>query len=206
MLAFLGLTSALTMPGLGQRVVQPLPPAGFVWADDAFTGRIVPTSPVRRAAKAKAKVKVNPSPAKVKEAPPAITMPDKVTVSSWYDSGIRLQPDNKPSEAMTAGASLASKLVSLLAVVKAFMVSMAKGVTQKMRALFVQKEQWPALGGSGGPHRMRGPWPPPPPRELWEPPEGWTPPSKAVSVISWYDNGKRLTPPVVSWYDAGKRL
>ena len=35
-------------------------------------------------------------------------------------------------------------------------------------------EEWPQRGGSGGPHRMAGTWPTPPPRELWWPPRGGT--------------------------------
>jgi len=50
---------------------------------------------------------------------------------------------------------------------------------------------WPAMGGSGAWHPMRGPWPKTPPREQWTPPAGWKPPSKPVT--SWYDRGDRLT-------------
>lgn len=53
--------------------------------------------------------------------------------------------------------------------------------------------KWPAVGGKTGPHRMAGTMPPPPQRELWTPPPGWKPPSPPV--VSWYDMGKRLTPP-----------
>jgi len=41
------------------------------------------------------------------------------------------------------------------------------------------------------PHRMQGTLPPPPPRELWKPPEGWVKPRKPVR--SWYDKGVRLS-------------
>ena len=51
--------------------------------------------------------------------------------------------------------------------------------------------EWPALGGSGAFHPMRGPWPKAPAREQWTPPPGWKPPSKPVT--SWYDRGDRLT-------------
>ena len=50
---------------------------------------------------------------------------------------------------------------------------------------------WPAMGGSGAWHPMRGPWPKTPPREQWIPPAGWKPPSKPVT--SWYDRGDRLS-------------
>ena len=53
--------------------------------------------------------------------------------------------------------------------------------------------EWPAVGGPGGPHPKRGPWPRDPPRQQWEPPPGWVPPKKPVS--SWYDRGDRLVPP-----------
>lgn len=95
------------------------------------------------------------------------------------------------------------------------------------------QEEWPSLGGKTGPHRMAGTMPPPPTREMWAPPPGWMPPTKPV--LSWYDMGKRLTPPVTpmseleqvemakaeaviddlasvregsvtSWYDSGVRL
>ena len=42
----------------------------------------------------------------------------------------------------------------------------------------VPEKAWPSVGGSGGPHRMAGPWPAPPPRELWTPPAGWTSPGE----------------------------
>ena len=55
---------------------------------------------------------------------------------------------------------------------------------------------WPALGGSGAWHSMRGPWPKTPAREQWTPPPGWQKPSKPVT--SWYDQGTRLyTKPAV---------
>ena len=62
----------------------------------------------------------------------------------------------------------------------------------------------PSIGGGGACHPMAGPWEAAPARELWEPPAGWTKPTKPVS--SWYDKGERLTPPVSSWYDKGIRL
>lgn len=54
-------------------------------------------------------------------------------------------------------------------------------------------KEWPALGGSGAFHPMRGPWPKTPTREQWNPPPGWEPPRKPV--LSWYDKGLRLEPP-----------
>eukprot|EP00965_Chrysotila_dentata_P147870 4881225-Pleurochrysis_carterae.AAC.2 len=55
-------------------------------------------------------------------------------------------------------------------------------------------EEWPSVGGGSGIHRGAGRYPAPPPRELWTPPPGWTPPRKPV--ISWYDRGIRLQPEV----------
>ena len=73
-----------------------------------------------------------------------------------------------------------------------------------VRAAVSSAEEWPAVGGTGGPHRMSGPYPPAAAREQWEAPAGWAKPTKPVS--SWYDKGERLTPPVKSWYDTGIRL
>ena len=41
-------------------------------------------------------------------------------------------------------------------------------------------DRWPSLGGAPTPHFRRGPWHPPPPRELWTPPPGWLPPCKPL--------------------------
>ena len=49
-------------------------------------------------------------------------------------------------------------------------------------------KEWPALGGSGAWHPMRGPWPKAPVREQWVPPASWIPPTKL----------KRLADPVES--------
>ena len=67
-----------------------------------------------------------------------------------------------------------------------------------------RQASWPSLGGASGPHRMAGTMPAPSPREEWDPPAGWRPPSKPV--LSWYDSGVRLKLPVESWYDSGVRL
>jgi hypothetical protein len=80
--------------------------------------------------------------------------------------------------------------------------------------------KWPMVGGSSGPHRGAGRWPPAmdaaatsiAPNAPPAPPA--PPPPPAATVRSWYDTGIRLTttppppppPGVVSWYDAGKRL
>ena len=109
------------------------------------------------------------------------------------------------------GAKQAGKLVLLAGNLKTFLIGTLAAMAAKVKSmvtgflgLFKKTEQWPALGGSGGPHRMRGPWPRPAPRELWTPPLGWVPPSN--KQVSWYDAGQRLVPPVESWFDAGKRL
>ena len=103
---------------------KPMPPPGFVWAED------------------------------LADAAPA-TPPAKPVVS-WYDSGKRL----------SAPVTVATKTAST-------------------------QVEWPALGGSGAFHPMRGPWPKAPAREQWTPPPGWTKPSKPV--LSWYDKGERLS-------------
>ena len=66
--------------------------------------------------------------------------------------------------------------------------------------------EWPALGGSGAWHPMRGPWPKTSARQQWVPPPGWKPPTKPV--LSWFDMGTRMetTTVVDSWYDSGARL
>ena len=61
--------------------------------------------------------------------------------------------------------------------------------------------EWPALGGSGAWHPMRGPWPKAPARELWSPPSDSVTITAAacsptVTVQSWYDAGERLEQPV----------
>lgn len=92
-----------------------------------------------------------------------------------------------------------------------------KGVVRRVKGQPTEEqEQWPFVGGTHKYHFMRGPYPPPPRRELWTPPEGWTPPSRKVAVESWYDSGVRLQPAeamvaptpvtVASWYDSGTRL
>lgn len=62
------------------------------------------------------------------------------------------------------------------------------------------KKDWPMLGGTNKYHPMAGPWPPPPPRELWVAPEGWVPPSKPGASAA------AAPAPVTSWYDSGVRL
>jgi len=69
-----------------------------------------------------------------------------------------------------------------------------------------EASEWPALGGSGAWHPMRGPWPKTSARQQWVPPPGWKPPTKPV--LSWFDMGTRMetTTVVDSWYDSGARL
>ena len=62
----------------------------------------------------------------------------------------------------------------------------------------VEMNSWPSLGGKAGPHRGAGTMPPPPERELWTPPPGWTRPTVNAAL--------RPAPLVSSWYDAGLRL
>ena len=56
-----------------------------------------------------------------------------------------------------------------------------------------------------GTHRMAGRWPGDAKRELWVPPPGWQPASKAAAkpaaagVNSWYDSGVRLGPNGVNY-------
>ena len=68
----------------------------------------------------------------------------------------------------------------------------AQELNNALKAPRAGAEQWPALGGGGAWHPMRGPWPKAAAREQWVPPLGWTPPTKPV--LSWYDLGVRLAP------------
>jgi hypothetical protein len=121
--------SPVAMRNVKSILSKPMPPPGFVWAED------------------------------LADAAPA-TPPAKPVVS-WYDSGKRL----------SAPVTVATKTAST-------------------------QVEWPALGGSGAFHPMRGPWPKAPAREQWTPPPGWKPPSKPVT--SWYDRGDRLTSTVTA--------
>ena len=178
----------LRMPGM-KPTVAPTPPAGFTWG--LTVGMVVPTAPVKKVRTAAAVVA--PKPVKeVVAAPEPVAVPEP-TVVSWYDSGIRMEPAAVEAEASPAPAKVTGVK---RAAIKAFF--------SKVFSMFSKQEEWPSQGGIGGPHCMRGPYPPPPVRVEWVPPAGWTPPSKPVS--SWYDNGVRMTPPVNSWYDKGIRM
>jgi hypothetical protein len=97
--------SPVAMRNVKSILSKPMPPPGFVWAED------------------------------LADAAPA-TPPAKPVVS-WYDSGKRL----------SAPVTVATKTAST-------------------------QVEWPALGGSGAFHPMRGPWPKAPAREQWTPPPG----------------------------------
>tara|TARA_B100000513_G_scaffold189231_1_gene112806 strand:- start:510 stop:1268 length:759 start_codon:yes stop_codon:yes gene_type:complete len=147
-----------------------------------------------------------PPPAELWVPPPGWKPPTK-PVSSWYDSGLRLAPETA-SKATVSEATAAWSLTSIVGSIK----NAFKGATAKASGL----RRWKNLGGSSGYHRMAGRWPPP------DPTPSQTAAAKtaiktataktaaaASSVKSWYDAGRRLTPPkpaVASWYDSGKRL
>jgi len=115
--------------------------------------------------------------------PPGWKKPSK-PVQSWYDRGVRLTP---PEAALAAPAPPSAPKAELTWWEQLVAVFNPEDAT--MPAVFGPKT-WPLRGGSGGSHPMRGPWPPPPPREQWTPPPGWKKPSKPVQ--SWYDRGVRL--------------
>jgi len=124
--------------------------------------------------------------------PPLGWKPPTKPVTSWYDRGGRLVA--APAPVAPAPPSAAPSKPSLSSMWDSFVASFnqPKAASGSANA----QESWALVGGPGGPHPKRGPWPRDPPRELWTPPPGWTPPTKpAVSsstVASWYDSGKRL--------------
>ena len=124
-----------------------------------------------------------PPPRELWTPPPGWKKPSK-PVQSWYDRGVRLSPPaadvaaSTPSTSPEAEPTWWEKLVAVF-----------NPEDDAAPSPFGPKT-WPLRGGSGGSHPMRGPWPPPPPRELWTPPPGWKKPSKPVQ--SWYDRGERL--------------
>jgi hypothetical protein len=151
--------------------------------------------------------------------PPGWTKPSK-PVTSWYDRGDRLTSTVTAKATVMAPApidpaetalaeSIAASTVALLSPANALTYLsgaatrqslLAKGVSLDVineatavvrEAVASMPKEWPALGGSGAFHPMRGPWPKAPAREQWTPPPGWIKPSKPVT--SWYDRGDRLT-------------
>ena len=165
---------------------KPMPPPGFVWAED------------------------------LADAAPA-TPPAKPVVS-WYDSGKRL---SAPVTVATKTASTQVEWPALggsgafhpmrgpwpkapareqwtpppgwIKPSKPVSSWYDKGdrLTSTVAKTASTQVEWPALGGSGAFHPMRGPWPKAPAREQWTPPPGWIKPSKPV--LSWYDKGERLS-------------
>ena len=160
------------------------------------------------------------APAREQWTPPPGWKPPSKPVTSWYDRGDRLTstvtakatavaPAPIDPAEMALAESIAASTVALLSPANALTYLsgaatrqslIAKGVsldaineaTAVVReAVASMPKEWPALGGSGAFHPMRGPWPKAPAREQWTPPPGWIKPSKPVS--SWYDKGDRLT-------------
>ena len=104
--------------------------------------------------------------------PPPGWKPPTKPVTSWYDRGDRLVPPAPPPAAPTAAPPSPPSFVKSFD--DFFKGLFTPGETQR------KPSEWPAVGGSGASHPMRGPWPRTPTRELWEPPPGWTPPAKTV--------------------------
>jgi len=126
--------------------------------------------------------------------PPPGWKPPSKPVLSWYDKGLRLVAATPPAAPPAADAPASETPANWLAEVVAKFQS---AFSSPADASTTSTQAFAAVGGSGGPHRMRGPWPKAPAREQWTPPEGWTPPGKPAkptvgTVMSWYDMGKRL--------------
>ena len=120
------------------------------------------------------------------EPPPGWVPPTK-PVSSWYDRGDRLVPPAPPPAPPAPPPPTKAPPVST------FLQQLFGGALMGSKAADSTPKEWPLVGGPGGPHPKRGPWPRDPPRELWSPPPGWVPPSKKVETVrSWYDTGIRL--------------
>ncbi len=151
------------------------------------------------------------SEAVVSEAVVSEAVVSEATVISWYDSGLRLikkssvsatssTQDAKKPIFSTAQSTVESSFVAPLPPPGFVWAEDLEGVDQfpappsTGAAPSASPIEWPALGGSGAWHPMRGPWPKAPAREQWSPPPGWVPPTKPV--LSWYDRGKRLSAPV----------
>ena len=116
-------------------------------------------------------------------------------VASWYDQGARLAPCESWYD---SGRRL--KDAAEYAERKAVYDARRLVLLPPTGANKPQVKNWPSLGGTAGPHRGAGTMPPPPVRELWTPPAGWTRPTVDASL--------RPAPLVSSWYDASqlKRL
>lgn len=191
--ALLGSANALSlsMGLLGRGTVAPRPPAGFEWAADTWDkGSVVPTLKV---------------PALPKKAPMPATIAPVVAPAPAPVAEIVVPEETVPvvvDEPVVPRLTLLQRAKRWVAAVRWF--AALRKLMPLLRKLASPEPKWPALGGTGGPHRMRGPYPPPPKREVWQAPEGWTSPSKPVA--SWYDAGVRLKVPVNSWYDAGIRM
>mmetsp|Transcript_50889 Transcript_50889/g.140855 ORF Transcript_50889/g.140855 Transcript_50889/m.140855 type:complete len:282 (+) Transcript_50889:11-856(+) len=139
-----------------------------------------------------------PPPVRELWTPPPGWKPPTPPVSSWYDSGKRLIPPPAPTPPPPATPPKPASMFD----------DMMKGFNDFVAGLqgepAAQPTVWPEMGGKAGPHRGAGTMPPPPARELWEPPPGWKPPSPPAKVVvaSWYDTGMRLTGSVVPTGDA----
>ena len=129
--------------------------------------------------------------------PPGWVKPTK-PVQSWYDKGERLTP---PVAAKAAKAA-AAKPANFFDQVKAFFDQGDAAPSSPARPT----TDWYKGKRSLGTHRSAGRWPGDAKRELWVPPPGWQPASKAATakpaeagVKSWYDSGARLGPNGVNY-------
>ena len=126
--------------------------------------------------------------------PPGWVRPTK-PVQSWYDKGQRLTPP------VAAKPDAPAKPANFFDQVKAFFESSDAAPSSPARPT----TDWYKGKRSLGTHRSAGRWPGDAKRELWVPPSGWQPASKAAAkpaaagVNSWYDSGVRLGPNGVNY-------
>jgi len=112
-------------------------------------------------------------------------------VHSWYDQGRRLSSADAPTASTGRAPELSPPEGANLAVIVASWYDSGERLETPPPATEPEPTnnpqpkggsepvvRWSAIGGSGAWHPKRGPWPSSPPREQWEPPPDWTPPSK----------------------------
>ena len=83
----------------------------------------------------------------------------------------------------TISVATAKALARTLAFIKIWLQSC------KIATLLRPAKQWPYVGGTNRYHRMAGPWPKTPPREVW------VSAPVTTTVLSWYDTGVRMASP-----------
>ena len=212
--------ASLLAPSVGRTVapvaIEMAPPAGFEWGID-LTGNIPKDDPAAAPAvvswfDAGTRGDVVWPPSKVDGPAPEPAAPP-ASVESWYDSGLRLEPEAPaaPAVAVESWYDSGLRLEPEAPVAPAVAVESwydaglrltwpslgGKGGPHRMNGTLKaakaapKPKEWPSLGGKGGPHRMNG----------------TLKAAKAAVAPTVEVQGKVVpTAGVGSWYDAGVRL